>query len=255
MARSGYWKNLFDTGSCFSRPKYADGSWVPGFDPQSDHTNGKESYTEGNSWHYTFMVPQDVHGLIKAFGSKERFVQKLDSMFEIPYPSGNYLGGMGGLIGQYAHGNQPSHNVPYLYAFAGMPWKTAGLVSKICNNCYKNQPDGIIGNEDTGSMSAWYVFNAIGLYPFNPASCEYVIVTPVVSKAVIEIPGGKKFVIEAKNLSRENIFVQKIILNGRPYTKSIIRHSDILKGGKMVIQMGGQPSTDWGTNEGDLPGI
>lgn len=253
MERSGYWRNLFDPGSCFSRPKYADGNWVPGFDPLFDHTNGKESYTEGNSWHYTFMVPQDVYGLIKAFGTKERFVEKLDSMFETPYPPGNYLGGMGGLIGQYAHGNQPSHHIPYLYTFAGMPWKTAGIVSKIAG-FYKNQPDGIIGNEDTGSMSSWYVFNAIGLYPFNPASCEYVISTPVVSKAVIEVPGGKHFAVEAKNLSKENIYIQKIVLNGKQYSKSYILHSDLERGGYMVLHMGNRPSREWGTSAADLPG-
>ncbi len=252
--RSSYWKNLFDPVSCFARPKYADGSWVPGFDPLSDHTDGKESYTEGNSWHYTFMVPQDVFGLMHAFGSRERFVQKLDSMFETPYPPGNYLGGMGGLTGQYAHGNQPSHNIPYLYTYAGMPWKTAWLINKIRTSCYKNSPDGIIGNEDTGGMSSWYVFNALGLYPFNPASCEYLITTPAVSRAVIEFPGGKKFILEAKGLSSKNIFVQSIVFNGKNYTKSYISHAEITKGGKMVLFMGSEPSAQWGTKEVDLPG-
>lgn len=252
--RSGYWRNVFDPVSCFSRPKYADGSWVPGFDPLSDHTNGKESFTEGNSWHYTFMVPQDVYGLMDAFGSREKFVQKLDSLFLTRYPEGNYLGGMGGLIGQYAHGNQPSHNIPYLYTYAGMPWKTAQLIYDIRTRCYRNSPDGIIGNEDTGGMSSWYVFNAIGLYPFNPASCEYLITTPAIPKTVINLPGQKKFILEAKNLGSGNIFVQRAVLNGKNYPKSFINHSDLVKGGHLVLYMGSEPSAGWGTQPNDLPG-
>jgi predicted alpha-1,2-mannosidase len=254
IRRSGYWRSLFDPGSGFSRPKFANGSWVPNFDPLSDHTDGKESYTEGNSWHYTFMVPQDVNGLAEAFGSRKRLVQKLDSFFVTPYPEGNYLGGMGGLIGQYAHGNQPSHGIPYIYSMAGMPWKTSELVGKIRDTFYKNQPDGIIGNEDTGSMSSWYVFNAIGLYPFNPASGEYLIVAPAVDRSEIRLPGGKVFTIKARNLGGENRYIREVILNGHPWTKSYLRHEVLVKGGTMVLIMGNQPSSEWGTSMDDLPG-
>lgn len=254
MRRSGYWRNLFDSGSGFARPRYADGRQVPGFDPLSDHTDGKESYTEGNAWHYTFMVPQDVYGLMEAFGSKQRLVQKLDSFFVTPYPAGNYLGGMGGLIGQYAHGNQPSHGIPYFYSFAGMPWKTSDLVGRIRDSFYSDQPDGIIGNEDTGSMSSWYVFNAIGLYPFNPASGEYLVVAPAVAVSEIRLPGGKTFTIQARNFGGDNRYIREIILNGKPWTKSFIRHEELARGGTLVMNMGNKPSEDWGTGSQDLPG-
>jgi len=252
--RGNYWKNLFDPGIGFIRPKYSDRNWVPGFDPLCDHTNGKESFTEGNSWHYTFMVPQNPFGLIQAFGSGEKLIQKLDSFFITPYPAGNYLGGMGGLIGQYAHGNQPSHQVPYFYYFVGMPWKTAYLVRKIINTFYSNRPGGITGNEDTGSMSAWFVWNAIGFYPFNPASGEYLIVSPMADKTEIALPDGKQFIVEARNLSKQNRFVQWAFLNGESYYKSYITHGDIIRGGKLILLMGDQPSTRWGVTPEDLPG-
>ncbi len=252
--RAGYWKNLFDTTINFIRPKYADGSWVPAFDPLSDHTNGKESYTEGNSWHYTFMAPQDVYGLINKFGSAGQFIQKLDSFFTTPYPSGNYLAGMGGLIGQYAHGNQPSHHIPYLYHFVGMPWRGAEIVKKVMNSYYSNRPDGITGNDDTGGMSSWYVWNAIGLYPFNPANGEYLIGSPMSDQTVITLDGGNRFTLKAEHLTRENIYVQGAWLNGKPYSKSYIKHADLIKGGELILQMGNQPSDQWGKNEGDLPG-
>jgi predicted alpha-1,2-mannosidase len=254
MQRSGYWRNLFDTNINFIRPKYTDGSWVPSFDPMSDHTNGKESFTEGNSWHYTFMVPQDAVGLMQAFGSKEKFIQKLDSFFAMSYPKDNYLRGMGGLIGQYAHGNQPSHHLPYYYTFAGMPWRTAEIVKEIMNNFYSDQPDGIIGNEDTGGMSSWYVFNAIGLYSFNPASGEYIIGSPAADKTEIALPDGQTFIIKAKNLNRQNIYIQKATLNNHPYSKSFIRHTDLMKGGVIELYMGNKPSDSWGMNEDDRPG-
>ena len=254
MKRSAYWENLFDPKINFIRPKYSDGSWVPGFDPFIDHTNGKESFTEGNSWHYTFFVPQDVFGIVHKFGSKEKFTHKLDSLFVTPYPNGNYLSGMGGLIGQYAHGNQPSHHLPYLYNFLGIPSKTGDLVKKIMNSFYSNKPNGITGNEDTGSMSAWYVWNAIGFYPFNPVSGEYLIGSPMADKTEIALANGKHFVVIARNLSNQNSFVQKAKLNGKPYYKSFINHSVICAGGELELFMDDHPSDDWGTHEEDLPG-
>ena len=254
MKRSAYWENLFDPAINFVRPKYSDGSWVPGFDPFTDRTNGKESFTEGNSWHYTFFVPQDVYGMIHKFGSKKKFMNKLDSLFVMPYPDGNYLGGMGGLIGQYAHGNQPSHHLPYLYHFLGKPFKTADLVKKIMNSFYSNKPDGITGNEDTGSMSAWYVWNAIGIYPFNPVSGEYLIGSPKAEKTEITLANGNQFVVIAQNLSNKNRYVQLAKLNGKPYNKSFINHKVISSGGKLELFMDDRPSDNWGTHEEDLPG-
>lgn len=254
MQRSSYWKNLFDPQSGFARPKYSNGNWVPGFDPLNDRTNGKESYTEGNSWHYTFMVPQDPYGLIKAFGSPERFSNKLDSFFTTAYPTDNYLGGMGGLIGQYAHGNQPSHHIPYFYHFVGKPYKTAETVQQIMHSFYSDKPDGIINNEDTGSMSSWYVWNAMGLYPFNPAGGEYLIISPLLQQSTINLANGKKFIIRAENLSSKNIYVQEATLNGKPYTKSYITHNDLMNGSQLILKMGSQPSKTWGILEKDLPG-
>lgn len=254
MKRGNYWKNLFDANLSFIRPKYSDGRWVPSFDPLSDHTNGKESYTEGNAWHYTFMAPHDVYGLINAFSSKIRFIRKLDSFFTTPYPSGNYLSGMGGLIGQYAHGNQPSHHIPYLYHFAGMPWKGAEIVKKVMNAYYSNKPDGITGNEDTGGMSSWYVWNAIGLYPFNPSNGEYLIGSPMADQTTITLSDGKRFIIKAEHLSKENIYVQGARLNGKPYSKSFINHQELIGGGELILSMGNRPSDGWGKREKDLPG-
>jgi predicted alpha-1,2-mannosidase len=252
--RGTYWKNLFDTKVNFIRPRYADGNWVPSFDPLSDHTNGKESYTEGNAWHYTFMVPQDANGLMEMFGSREDFIQKLDSFFKIPYPTDNYLGGMGVLIGQYAQGNQPSHHIPYLYHFAGTPWKGAAIVKKVMESYYSNKPDGITGNEDTGGMSAWYVWNAIGLYPFNPASGEYLIGSPMADQTQLTTANGKQFVIKTEHLSKQNIYVQEAWLNGRPYSKSYITHVDVMKGGMLLLLMGNKPSQIWGHKAADYPG-
>lgn len=254
MQRSKSWKMLFDPETNFLRPKYSNGNWVSGFDPFNDHTNGKESYTEGNAWHYTFMVPQDAFGLIDAFSSRQKFVQKLDSFFCTPYPAGNYLAGMGGLVGQYAQGNQPSHHIPYYYNYVELPGKAAEVAKKVMTDYYSNRPDGIIGNEDTGSMSSWYVWNALGLFPFNPASGEYLIGSPMADKTVITLGDGKVFVIKAEHLSSKNIYVQGATLNGQPYFKSYITHKDIVGGGELLLMMGNYPSDSWGTGDANLPG-
>ena len=246
IKRGGYWRNLFDASTKFSRPKYANGSWVPGFDPFNDHTNGKECYTEGNAWHYTFFVPHDVDGLLQAFGSREKFIEKLDSFFSSPYPKGNYLAGMGGIIGQYAHGNQPSHHIPYLYSYLGMPEKTEEILHHIMTNFYSNQPDGITGNEDTGGMSSWFVFNAMGFYPVNPCGGEYLLGTPLAETSDLSLANGHHFKIIARQLSNKNLYIQKVILNGVPTHEPTLRHETILKGGTLELIMGDRPSTEWG---------
>ena len=253
MRRSNYWKNLFDPSVGFLRPKYANGNWVPLFNSFSDHTNGKETYTEGNAWHYTFMVPQDVPSLTAAFESGPNLIAKLDSFFSTPYPKDNGFSNMGGIIGQYAHGNQPSHHIPYFYTCLGHPWKTAELVKKIMYGFYSNQADGITGNEDTGSMSSWYLWSAMGLFPFNPVGGNYIIASPMADKTIINLAGGKRFIIQAKNLNKENIYVQQALLNGKPYAKSFLQHRDIIKGGELVLEMGNKPSDKWGKKMDSLP--
>ncbi|MCE1198399.1 MAG: GH92 family glycosyl hydrolase [Marinilabiliales bacterium] len=253
--RSRNWQHLFDVRSGFIRPKYADGSWVPGFDPFSDQTNGKECYTEGNAWHYTFMVPQDLPGLIQAFGSPALFVQKLDSFFTLPYPTGNYLAGMGGLIGQYAHGNQPSQHLPFLYAYAGYPEKTAERAHQILTNFYKDAPDGIIGNEDTGGMSSWFVWNAAGLFPANPVGGEYIMGSPLSDRTVIRFRDGKQFTIATTGRSDQNIYITGAILNGKRIHRAFIRHSEMVSGGTLLLEMGDHPDPHFGKENKDLPGL
>ncbi|KAI9430781.1 putative alpha-1,2-mannosidase [Russula earlei] len=256
MKRSEAWKHLFDANTGFMRPKNSDGSWVEPFDPYySEHEERKAAYTEGDAWQHSWFVPQDVHGLINAFGGAGQFTGKLDSLFTVSSVlHGEHISNdISGMIGQYAHGNEPSHHIAYLYNYAGMPWKTAEKVKQICSTLYTNRPDGICGNEDCGQMSAWYVWSALGFYPVNPASGIYVMGTPLMNMAVIQTPGGKTFTVTAKNLSDKNIYIQKATLDGRPYIKSYILHSDILKGGELVLYMGEKPSDAFGVAVEDRP--
>ena len=251
--RSKYYKNYFDKEDNFMRGKMSDGSWRTPFDPiSSQHRN--DDYCEGNAWQYTWLVPQDVEGLIGLFGSENAFVTKLDSLFTIPSVKVEGASAdISGLIGQYAHGNEPSHHTTYLYAYAGQQWKTAKLVHEICNTMYTDQPDGLCGNEDCGQMSAWYVLSAIGFYPVNPAAGAYVFGSPLFNKAEIELPDGKSFKIIAKNNSLENIYIQSAELDSKPYEKSFITHKDIMKGGVLTFTMGNTPNKDFGTKPEDRP--
>lgn len=257
MKRSASWKNLFDSTIGFARAKKADGSWVTPFDPYySEHDADKAMFTEGNSWQHSWFVPQDVSGLIQAYGGITPFVTKLDSLFTISseIKGQNTSPDISGLIGQYAHGNEPSHHIAYLYNYAGMPAKTADRVRYITRNLYTNQPDGLCGNEDCGQMSAWFIWSAIGFYPVNAASGEYVIGAPLFDKVSIQLPQQKRFTVIAKGVSDKNRYIQKATLNGKPYTTSFIRHADIIKGGELVFVMGSTPSAAWGVLPKDLPG-
>lgn len=257
MKRAASWKNVFDTSIGFARAKNSDGSWVTPFDPYySEHDADKAMFTEGNSWQHSWFVPQDVYGLIQAHGGDAPFVTKLDSLFTVSseLKGANTSPDISGLIGQYAHGNEPSHHIAYLYNYAGQPYKTAERVRYITRNLYTDQPDGLCGNEDCGQMSAWYVFSALGFYPVNAASGEYVIGAPLMQAASIQLPGNKTFRLVAKGLSEKNIYVQKATLNGKPYSKSYIKHADVVKGGELVLTMGPKPSTEWGVKEADRPG-
>ncbi len=237
--RAESYKLYFDAHSGFFRGKMADGTWNPSFDPLKSTKPLAADYAEGNAWQYLWLVPQDVPGLMALLGGEKSFVEKLDKFFTLKAEATDeVLVDLTGLIGQYAHGNEPSHHIAYLYAYAGQQWKTAEKVRYIMKEFYHDQPDGIIGNEDCGQMSAWYIFSSLGFYPVLPASGNYVIGSPLFDKVTVNLENGKKFVVETVNNSNKNIYIQKVELNGRDYNQSYIRHQDILTGGTLRITMG-----------------
>jgi len=237
------YRNYFDTATRFFRGKKADGTWNPVFDPARTSHPWIDDYAEGNAWQYVWLVPQDVEGLIKLLGGDKTFVKKLDRLFTTQsLPDPNAPPDIAGLIGQYAHGNEPGHHTTYLFAYGGTQWKTAEKVRYILKNMYQATPDGVSGNEDCGQMSAWYVFSAMGFYPVFPASGAYVLGSPLLDKATIGLPDGKSFVVEAVHNSPENIYIQSVELNGKKYSKSYILHQDIIKGGSLKITMGNKPN-------------
>lgn len=251
--RALLYKEYFDQQSQFMRGKLQDGSWRTPFDPVASK-HREDDYTEGNAWQYTWLVPQDPAGLIGLFGGDVPFTKKLDELFSMSSKMGEGSSpDITGLIGQYAHGNEPNHHIPYLYAFAGQPYKTADVVRKVTDSLYTVKPDGLCGNEDLGQMSAWYVYSSLGFYPVNPANGVYVFGSPTVNDAVISLPGGKKFELKVVGNNRQNKYIQRIELNSKPYSKSYLLHADLVKGGKMVLYMGSKPSLTWGTALEDRP--
>lgn len=251
--RAQLYAQYFDQDVQFMRGKLADGKWRSPFNPVASK-HREDDYTEGNAWQYTWLVPQDVEGLISLFGGDKPFVNKLDSLFVVPADLGeNSSPDISGLIGNYAQGNEPGHHIPYLYAYAGQPWKTADLIRKIDNDFYTSKPDGLCGNEDVGQMSAWYVFSAMGFYPVNPANGAYVFGSPLINSATITLADNKKFNIKVINNSVANKYIQRISINGKNYTKSFIEHKTMMNGGSMEIYMGSTPSKLWGINAADRP--
>lgn len=248
VKRSNYWKNVFDRETGFVRPKDSAGKWMVPFDPQSG-----TGFQEGNSWIYSWYVPQDVYGLIDAMGGEVNFDCKLDSLYNGPEKPYRNLTNHG-FYGLSEFSNEPSHHVPYLYSYLGKPWKTAEKVNHILTKFYSNKPNGLCGNDDCGQTSAWYVLSAVGFYPVNPANGEYVLGSPLSAKTEFFLENGKQFVIKADNLNRQNIYIQRAELNGKPYTKSFINHSDIMQGGELVLYMGGKASLTWGAAPEDRPG-
>lgn len=240
------YQNYWDKDTHFFRGKNRDGSWVTPFNPvHSTHRN--DAYCEGNGWQYTWLVPHDVEGLISLFGSKEAFASKLDSLFLVNEDLGDAASpDISGLIGQYAHGNEPGHHTVYLYSFVGQQWKTAEKVDYILSHMYSDLPDGLQGNEDCGQMSSWYVFSALGFYPVNPSDGMYVFGRPIFDKVVLKLPENKVFEIRANNNSVENKYIQSIELNGQPYNKLYISHADIMAGGTLVFTMGNRPNEQFG---------
>jgi predicted alpha-1,2-mannosidase len=249
IRRAQFYKNVFDPQTGFMRPKN-NGGWITFFDPREVNFN----FTEANSWQYTFFVPQDIDGLIALMGNKENFARKLDELFSADSKTtGREQADITGLIGQYAHGNEPSHHIAYLYDYAGQPWKTQFRVRQIMDNFYSPQPDGLIGNEDCGQMSAWYVLSAAGFYSVTPGSNTYAIGTPLFPELRFNLENGKSFTIKARGVSKQNIYIQSAALNGKAYGKSFITHQDLMKGGELAFVMGDKPNRVWGAGDNDAP--
>lgn len=237
------YRNVYDSASGFMRPRNSDGSWKAGFNPDEIVPNRESDYTEGNAWQYSFYAPHDMPELIAMHGGPEPFCTMLDTMFTRPLPASfNRVKDVSGLIGQYAHGNEPSHHVAYLYAMAGKPWKTQQLVSKIKKSLYSSRPDGLCGNEDCGQMSAWFVFSALGFYPVAPASGEFVLGTPTFREIAVHLPEGKTLTVRAPEVSDKNIYVKSVFFNGKPCEGSRIKGEDLLKGGDLYFEMAAEPS-------------
>ena len=253
--RAGYYKHYFDQNINFVRPKLSDGSWLTPYDPARSVHGGTGSYfCEGNGWQYTFFVPQDVYGLIELFGGDKPFLERLNQFFVNNDSMGEEASAdITGLIGQYAHGNEPSHHISYMYAYAGQQWKTAEKVRYIMDEFYKDTPDGIIGNEDCGQMSAWYILSSMGFYQMNPADGVYVFGSPRFDKMSVKVRGGKTFTVEAENNSKENIYIQKVFLNGKPYKKTYITYDDIINGSTLKFVMGKKPNKAFGKAAVDRP--
>ena len=240
LKRSKSYKNYFDASTGFMRGKMLDGSWRTPFSPYAS-SHREDDYCEGNAWQYTWLVPHDVEGLVECFGSKEAFVNKLDSLFLANGDMGEASSpDISGLIGQYAHGNEPSHHTVYLYTLVGQPWKTADRIKEILHTMYTDQPDGLSGNEDVGQMSAWYILSSFGFYQVEPAGGKFVFGYPNFDKVEITVPAGK-FAIERENKGQQNNYIQGIVLNGTEYKKPWIEYADIMKGGELKFLMGDEP--------------
>lgn len=240
LKRSKSYKNYFDASTGFMRGKMLDGSWRTPFSPYAS-SHREDDYCEGNAWQYTWLVPHDVEGLVECFGSTEAFVNKLDSLFLANGDMGEASSpDISGLIGQYAHGNEPSHHTVYLYTLVGQPWKTADRIKEILHTMYTDQPDGLSGNEDVGQMSAWYILSSFGFYQVEPAGGKFVFGYPNFDKVEITVPAGK-FVIERENKGQQNNYIQGIVLNETEYKKPWIEYADIMKGGELKFLMGDEP--------------
>lgn len=256
--RANFYRNVFDPTTNFMRGRNKDGSFQSPFVPEK----WGDAFTEGCAWHYTWCVFHDPQGLIDLMGGQKPFIEKLDAVFHAP-PTFDYsyygqqiheiTEMLIANMGQYAHGNQPIQHAIYLYNYAAQPWKTQQWARKVMDQLYTPEPDGLCGDEDNGQTSAWYVFSALGMYPVCPGTSEYVLGSPLFKQATLHLENGKTFVINAKNNSPKNIYVQKASLNGKPRTKTYLRHEDILKGGNLSLGMGDKPNTQWGTAPGDAP--
>ena len=248
--RAAYWRNSFDARTGWVRARLADGSYRVPFDPTA--INYGSDYTEGNAWQYSWFVPQDEAGLIQLLGGDRKTVAKLDAMFDYDDSKLDYSKSedISGLIGQYIHGNEPSHSAAYLYDYAGAPWKTQNRLKQIVYSQYRPTPDGMLGNDDLGQMSAWLLFTGLGFYPVTPGSGQYVIGRPFVDRAVLNLPNGRHFTVST---SGRGDYIGAVTLNGRPLGRVYILHSDIEAGGELHFTMQARPNTHWGVARADRP--
>jgi predicted alpha-1,2-mannosidase len=246
--RAQYYKNIFNPKTNFMQGRFRN-TWFSPFDPFEVNFN----YTEANAWQYSLYAPQDISGMMQLMGGKEKLHEHLNNLFTAKSEtSGREQADITGLIGQYAHGNEPSHHMAYLYNFVNQPSKTQQIVHKILTTLYKNEPDGISGNEDCGQMSAWYIFSSLGFYPVTPGSNQYIIGTPLFDKATINLESAKQFTVVAENISESNTYIASAKLNGEELNRTYLLHDEIMQGGHLVFEMTSQPST-WGTKDEAIP--
>ena len=251
--RAASYKNVFDPSVGFMRGRDSKGNWNPDFDPEEAKLMGP--FTEGNSYQYTFYVPHDTQELIKLIGGDQAFEQRLDTLFEkeLSHEKIKEHEDIAGLIGQYAHGNEPSHHIAYLYNDAGKPWRTQERIRQIMDTLSSDLPDGLAGNDDVGQMSAWYIFSAMGFYPVAPGNLSYTIGAPQLPRITMNLADDKTFTVIAKNLSKANKYIKSVSLNGRPLQRSYITHDDINKGGLLQFEMSDRPNKNWGTAQSHRP--
>jgi predicted alpha-1,2-mannosidase len=257
--RSQNWKNVFDPSTGFMRGKNADGSWVTPFGEKEMNSINFDEYTEANAWQYNFFVLHNVPGLIEKLGGDDKFAARLDETFDTKetIPNLTLIPDVTGVIGMYAHGNEPVHHMAYLYNYAGQPWKTQTRVREVAGLLYTNTPGGICGNDDCGQISAWYVFTALGFYPVDPSSGVYILGSPLFDQVTLKLDPkfakGHTFTVIAKNNSAQNPYIQSATLNGQPLTRSWITHTEITSGGKLVLTMGPNPNKTFGSAMADRP--
>ncbi|MDQ1092429.1 putative alpha-1,2-mannosidase [Xanthomonas sacchari] len=253
--RSRQYRNVFNRESRFVQPRLSDGQWATPFDPRAmGHSAQWRDFTESNAWQATFLNQHDLYGYMELFGGRDNFVAKLDELFttssELPADAPPDIDGM---VGQYAHGNEPSHHVAYLYAYAGQPYKTQAMVRRLLREQYHDAPNGLSGNEDCGQMSAWFVLSALGLYAVDPVSANYVLGSPLFKRAELDVGHGRTLRIVAHGNSPANVYIQRVRWNGKPYTRSWLRHADLAAGGTLELEMGPKPNTAFGAGKDDLP--
>jgi len=247
--RAGNWKHAFDDKTGFMRARKRDGAFREPFDPSASGYG--TDYTEGNAWQYSWYVPQDVAGLAKAHGGEDKLLARLDAVFDAKVDPKifEHMEDITGLIGWYAHGNEPSHHVAYLYAYAGQPWRSQARLKAIMDSQYAPRPDGLAGNDDLGQMSAWYVFTALGFYPVAPGSNQYVIGRPFLPRATLNLPNGKRFTVIAEGLDDAHTYIGGATLNGKPLDRAYLEHAEIVAGGELKFVMQAEPNQAWGTAE------
>jgi predicted alpha-1,2-mannosidase len=252
-ARAQNYRNVFDAKTGFIRARKANGEFRVPFDPAV--SNFGSDYTEGSAWQYSWYMPHDNAGLISMLGGEAAAIAKIDQVFDAKVDEKIYahMEDISGLIGHYAHGNEPSHHVAYLYNYFGAPWKTQARLQQIVDSQYQAKADGLSGNDDLGQMSAWLAFTSFGFYPVAPGSNEYIIGRPFLDKTVLNLPNGKRFTIRAENLSKANMYVASVRLNGQALQRNFITHEQITAGGELVFVMQAKPNKEWGSDKSARP--